>query len=93
MTHILITLIVLLQIADAWTTWRILGAGWRELNPLMAWVFDKLGVVPGLVLTKCAFVALLVGTAQQGSLPDFVLALLTIGHALVVALNIKVMRG
>ena len=41
----LITILALLavQIADVWTTNRILERGGRELNPFIRWIMDKTG--------------------------------------------------
>lgn len=51
-------LLALLQVADIVTTWKVLSQGGRELNPVMAWVMDHLGVLPGMVAVK----AVLIGT-------------------------------
>ena len=48
----LLLLFSALQIADAYTTYRILSEGGKELNPAMRWVMDKLGIVQGLALMK-----------------------------------------
>lgn len=48
--YALLIALALLQALDAWTTWRILGAGGRELNPVMRWVMAQIGVVPALVV-------------------------------------------
>lgn len=93
MAEVFLTLAILLQLADGWTTWRLLSNGGRELNPAMAFLIDKLGLAPALVLAKSAFVALLVGATQQGSVPDFVLALIVIAYTMVVAANVKEMCG
>jgi hypothetical protein len=48
--------LIALQIGDVFTTYLILKNG-RELNPVMAWIFGKLGEPEGLALK-----AVLVGT-------------------------------
>jgi hypothetical protein len=58
MAIVLFILFIALQIADAWTTLRVLARAGREANPIMAWVFDRVGVAAGLLLTKGAASAL-----------------------------------
>ena len=48
----LLFLFILLQIADCLTTVHILKQGGREANPLLAWLFDKVGMIPSLVVMK-----------------------------------------
>lgn len=48
----LFVLIVVLQAADAYLTWRILGTGGRELNPVMRLLMDRIGIMPGLLVAK-----------------------------------------
>lgn len=45
-------------VGDAISTIRVLNRGGRELNPVMRWVFDRMGVVPGFIVTKVAVAAL-----------------------------------
>lgn len=52
-------ILTLLQMVDAWTTHRILERGGRELNPILARVFARIGHVAGLILAKGAFIAIL----------------------------------
>lgn len=54
---VLFILVVALQAADGFLTWRILRAGGRELNPLVKFFMDRLGFVPGLVVAKLVPVA------------------------------------
>ena len=58
MTTILFLLFVLLQIWDALTTYMALyrGTG-TEGNPVMAWLFQRIGVIPSFMLMKSIFVA------------------------------------
>ena len=48
----LLFLFILLQIADCLTTVHILKQGGREANPVLAWLFDKVGMIPSLVVMK-----------------------------------------
>lgn len=60
MTTYLLILIVALQLADIATTYFALTRGKGvEANGILAKLFAKIGLLPGLVLIKGAFVALL----------------------------------
>jgi hypothetical protein len=48
----LFILILVLQVADVYLTCRILGSGGRELNPVMRFLMDRMGVMAGLVVAK-----------------------------------------
>jgi hypothetical protein len=47
-----------LQLADMWTTHTILSQGGRELNPVLAKLFNKFGHLPVLVVFKSAVLVL-----------------------------------
>ena len=65
--------LVLLNVADAVLTVRVLDGGGRELNPIMAKVMGWIGVVPALVVVKVvALAAFYVGLGVQA--PDWVYA-------------------
>lgn len=53
----LILLFAALQVSDAVLTLLILRDGGRELNPIMRWLMDKIGIVPALVWVKLGLVA------------------------------------
>jgi hypothetical protein len=57
---VLFVLVVALQAADAFLTWRVLLAGGRELNPAVRFLIGHLGVVPGLAVAKL-FLVVMVG--------------------------------
>jgi len=44
--------LIVLQIADYWTTMRVLRQGGHENNLVVAWIMQRLGVVAGLMLVK-----------------------------------------
>ena len=55
MLHILALLTLLLTAADHWTTYLCLkspvpGFDVSEANPIAEWLFDSLGLVPGILL-------------------------------------------
>ena len=52
MTEILLGTLIVLQIADYWTTMRVLRQGGHENNLVVAWIMQRLGVVAGLMLVK-----------------------------------------
>lgn len=63
--------LVLLNVADAVLTVRVLDGGGRELNPIMAKAMSWIGVVPALVVVKVvALAAFYVGLGVQA--PDWV---------------------
>lgn len=47
-------ILALLQVADAVTTLKVLALGGREMNPVMAKLFDRFGAKPVLVLKAAA---------------------------------------
>ena len=47
--YLLTALVILLQIGDMMTTMYALKQGGCEANPVMAWVFSKVGVLVGMV--------------------------------------------
>lgn len=55
----LFVLLVVLNIADAVLTVRVLDSGGRELNPVLAKVMAWIGVVPALALFKCIGLAVI----------------------------------
>ena len=62
MLHILVALTLLLTAADHWTTYLCLRtpiAGWRvaEANPIAEWLFQSVGLVPGILLDSAVTVA------------------------------------
>ena len=51
--YILLAIFIALQASDFYTTYAILKNGkGREANPILAWVFDRIGYVAGLALFK-----------------------------------------
>lgn len=70
MLHTLVALTLLLTAADHWTTYLCLRApvaGWEvsEANPIAAWLFHSVGLVPGILLDSVvtlAAVAFLIAT-------------------------------
>jgi hypothetical protein len=91
MTTYLLIALVILQLADLVTTYLINSRpGGRELNPVLAGLFRKVGLLPGLLIIKGAFVALLVWAAPV--LHIAVLGLICLGYCWVVWHNVQVLR-
>ena len=61
----LLILFGFLQVADGYTTYKLLSNGGRELNPVMRWVMDKLGMVQGLVLMKLLTIGLVAAAFSE----------------------------
>jgi len=58
MTYALIALLAALQAADIYTTRRILLAGGKEMNPAVRWLIGRFGILPALLMSKAAVLAL-----------------------------------
>jgi len=60
LSYLLLGLVVALQAADAYLTWRIIQGGGRELNPVVRFLITKAGTAPGLAIDK-VFVVVMAG--------------------------------
>jgi hypothetical protein len=89
-TLIPITIFTLLQLADAYTTHRLLSNGGRELNPILAKLFDKFGYKGPLVIVKVLCIAggVWLHLSQQWE----ILTVLCVIYAVVVGRNVRQMR-
>lgn len=83
-------LLIVLNILDIHTTIKILDNGGKELNPVMAWLIDKLGIEPALVASKALFLAP-VGYYLP-SLPVWLMAALIAVYVYVVSNNFIVLK-
>lgn len=54
--ELLLVAFIILQLADGVTTYRILSDGGRELSKMYRFLFDKIGMVPALILVKTPIV-------------------------------------
>lgn len=52
MELLLLTVYLLLQVGDWWTTTKVLSQGGTEANPIVREVMSAIGVVPALVVVK-----------------------------------------
>lgn len=87
----LLILFTLLQLADGYSTFVLLSRGGRELNLPLAWTFDRIGLIPGLLLYKGACIAGGIALHAMDATP--VLAALCVLYAGVVWHNIRQMEG
>ena len=91
MTQILIYLIALLQIADIVSTYLCITSGkGQEANPILKRLFDAIGLMPGLLLAKGVFVALLLVYGPQ--FPVWLLGGCAAGYLFVVISNFAVWK-
>jgi hypothetical protein len=93
---ILLAIIILLQVLDAATTLSILKLGGRELNPMLKWLMDRLGVVPALAVSKLVLVggvAVVAMLAENTPALKVLLYLVAMIFAFVCANNIQVWKN
>lgn len=79
-----------LQFADAYTTMKILSKGGVELNPVMAWIFKKAGIMNGLFMVKTVMVAFFAYFIDR--IPAWLMGVLCIAYAWVVYHNARQLR-
>jgi uncharacterized protein YacL len=100
--RILALLTVLVSAADHWTTYLCLRApvpGWQvaEANPVADWLFQTLGLVPGLLLdtlvTILAVGFLLSTTAIPHTVRAAFLTVVTVWTAFAVVNNVQAMQA
>ena len=84
----LLIFFTLLQLADLYTTRRILSSGGKELNPFMARMFEEFGVVPALLLLKSSVVLAAYLYLVPWQFGDLIMGLLCVFYCFVVAHNI-----
>ena len=84
-----ILLFTILQLADIYTTHRILSNGGSELNPVLAQLFKVFGHLPVLVLMKSGLVWLAYEYVAPYIYGDYVLGLMCAFYVWVVWHNWK----
>ena len=52
MIYLIPIILIISQVLDTYTTYRVLNRGGIELNSLVNWVMKKLGVLRGLIVLK-----------------------------------------
>lgn len=90
---VLSAVFIVLQILDGYTTWKALTTlTGREANPLFEFVFKKLGIIPGLLVTKIPIIGATLGLAFLTRRPDYVLLIPVLGYVAVVVNNVLVLK-
>ena len=57
--YILLVIFIILQCLDLYTTYTIIKTGkGYEANPFLAWIFDRIGYVAGLLIFKGIAIAI-----------------------------------
>lgn len=83
-------LLMALQAVDAITTYLAIGKGASEGNPVMRKLFEKIGMVPALIITKGAMAA--AAWHWRDAIGMVGLGLLCAGYIAVAVNNLLVMR-
>jgi len=90
--YILLVIFIILQCADLYTTYTIIKTGkGYEANPFLAWIFDKIGYVVGLLIFKGLAIAIGLFVVQFWN-GYYVLAPLIALYSWVVYNNYKVLN-
>jgi uncharacterized membrane protein len=79
---------VVLQVADAISTIYGTNLGYGEKNPLLAWLFDKVGVTYALLCVKG--LAILLTHHYLEDIPTFILVIANLVYTYVVFNNLKI---
>ncbi len=87
---LLLIFLFVLQLLDAYTTTKALKIGGKEANPVMAKLFDVIGMPLALIL-KTAFVMFAGYKAGQSGLVW--LMMIVVMYVAVVGWNFKVLKG
>ena len=88
--YILLAIFIALQAGDFYTTYTIIKTGkGHEANPILAWIFSKIGYSTGLAIVKGTAIVIGFLLLQYW----YALAILDILYVWVVYNNFKVLRG
>lgn len=88
---ILVSFLCCLVIADGILTHEVLYRGGKELNPVMRWIIEQLGVVEGIVITRMILVLVFIVSVQ--SMPTWGFVVLNVFYSFVIAHNAKQLMG
>ena len=92
LVDILLVLFILLQLADFYTTYTVIRTGkGSEGNPVLSWLFGKIGYVPGLFLIKGAMI---IGAFYITNLSnvEILLGIIDLVYIWVIINNFKVLK-
>jgi len=90
MNYILFALFVILQFLDFWTTYNVIKSGkGHEGNPVMAWLFSKIGLIGGFTLVK------VLAIVAMWFVKDvlFAISLINIIYVYVVYMNYRILKS
>ena len=94
--YILFAVFIALQCGDAWTTINVIKSGkGHEGNPIMAWLFAKIGMYTGFVVAKSATilaVGFIVYTAPELA-ATFALVVFNLLYGYVVYQNYRILKS
>lgn len=90
----LVFLLIALNVADVHTTYKIISKGGIELNKVVKWLIDRLGLLKGLSASKIILLPLIVIELyfEPRGFDYGVMSLVCAWYAWVVYHNIKEMR-
>lgn len=88
---ILASFLSCLIVADGILTYEILRRGGRELNPVLRWLFKKIGVAEGIVLSRLVLLAIFIVAVPNS--PVWLFVVFNVFYAFVVAHNAKQLMG
>jgi len=90
MNYILFAIFIILQFLDFWTTYHVIKSGkGHEGNPVMAWLFSKIGVIGGFALVK------VLAIVAMWFVKDvlFAISLINIIYVYVVYMNYRILKS
>ena len=88
---ILASFLSCLIVADGVLTYEILRRGGRELNPVLRWLFEKIGVIEGIVLSRLILIMIFIVAIPNS--PVWLFVLFNIFYAFVIAHNAQQLMG
>jgi hypothetical protein len=94
--YILFAIFIALQIGDAWTTINVTKSGkGHEGNPIMAWVFSKIGLIAGFIVTKTVMLVVLGFSLYFAPIHAATFALIVFNgmYAYIVYLNYRILKS
>ena len=90
---ILASLFIALQVLDGYSTWKCLTTFvGHEANTISQFVFNKLGIIPGLLAIKIPAVIAIFILAFMTKYPDYILTAPVVGYVAVVVNNFLVLK-
>ena len=96
MAYLLLVIFILLQFLDFWTTYNVIKSGkGHEGNPIMAWVFAKIGIIGGFAFIKTVMliiVGYIVYTVPVNA-SIFALTIFNVLYAYVVYQNYRILKA